>query len=38
MTTPATLPYLSSDLPATFYHFNDLAFDDDYELSLHLGM
>jgi hypothetical protein len=32
------LPSLSSDVPPTLYHFNDLAFDDDCELLLHLGL
>lgn len=37
-TTSSMLPCLSSDVPPTLYHFNDLTLDDDCELFFHLGM
>lgn len=37
MNSPSVLQRLASDAPKTFYHINDLAFDEDYEIFIHLG-
>jgi len=37
MNPPLILQRLSSDVPKTFYHINDLALDEDCEIFLHLG-
>jgi len=38
MNPPLILQRLSSDVPKTFYHINDLALDEDCEIFLHLGL
>lgn len=37
MSTQAVLQRLSSDVPRTLHHINDLALDEDSEIFLHLG-
>ena len=37
MNSPTLFHRLASDAPKTFYHINDLVFDDDYEIFIHLG-
>jgi hypothetical protein len=37
MNSPSIFQRLASDAPKTFYHINDLVFDDDYEILIHLG-
>lgn len=37
MNPPSVLQRLASDAPKTFYHISDLAFDEDYEIFIHLG-
>lgn len=38
MNPPSVLQRLASDAPKTFYHISDLAFDEDYEIFIHLGL
>jgi hypothetical protein len=38
MTNTVMLPYQNLDVPQVFYYINDLAFDEDNELLLQLGM
>jgi len=38
MTNPVVLPYRNSDVPQALYYTNDLAFEDDSELFLQIGL